>query len=129
MHRCIAIAITRFVSLLQESRYLLIDALVPDAMHKLVCQCIRNYRADSRAFACKRRNLHCDAHVAAGNKSTWALKISLSFRTSIYFYAHEVAMQTNSRSLVATIMTYVLTPNSEFLNWVNGLKVLLSSLF
>ena len=25
-------------------------------------------------FARKRRNLHCDAHVAAENKSTWLLK-------------------------------------------------------
>ena len=58
----------------------------------------------------KQRNLYCDAHVGAENNSTWALKTNgddsvLSFRTSVYFYVYEVAMQTNSRSLVATIMT------------------------
>ena len=31
-------------------------------------------KADSRELACKRRNLHCDGHVAAQNKGTWPLK-------------------------------------------------------
>ena len=31
-------------------------------------------KADSQAFARKRRNLHCDAHVAAQKKGTWPLK-------------------------------------------------------
>ena len=66
--------------------------------------------ADSWAFARKRRTLHCDAHVGSENKNTWTLKINahdsvLSFRTSVYFYHHEVALQTNSRSLIATIIT------------------------
>ena len=42
---------------------------------KCIRICLSIYsKADSRAFACKRRNLHCDAHVAVENKHTWPLK-------------------------------------------------------
>ena len=41
--------------------------------------------------------IDCDVHIAAENKSTWALKTKprdgvWSFRTSVYFYVYEVAM-------------------------------------
>ena len=49
---------------------------------------------DSRVYARKQRNLHCDVHVAAENKRKWALKTKprdgvWSFRTSVYFYVYE----------------------------------------
>ena len=59
-------------------------------------------KTDSQAFARKRRNLHCDAHVAAQNKSTWPLKtnardrlVYLSNLPLIFMYTYEVAMQKN----------------------------------
>ena len=66
-------------------------------------------KADSRVFARKRHNLHCDAPSALKN-STWALKTTandsaLSFLTCVYFYVYEVAMQNNLRSLDVTIIT------------------------
>ena len=45
-----------------------------------------------------------------------------SFRTSVYFYVYKVAMRTNSRSLVATIITYILTANGDFLTSVKAHK-------
>ena len=70
-------------------------------------------KADSRAFTCKRSNLHCDAHVAAENKSTWPLKTNahdsvLGFRTCVYFYVgiYEMGMQNvHRRSLLRSLQT------------------------
>ena len=63
-------------------------------------------KADSRAFGCKRRNLHGDTHVTAENKRprSWKqmhITAVLSYRTCIYFYVYEAAMQTNDLHIVA----------------------------
>ena len=48
------------------------------------------------SLASKRRNLHCDAQLAAENKR---------YETYGYFYINEVAMDTDAMSLAATAMT------------------------
>ena len=45
-----------------------------------------------------------------------------SFRISVYFYVYKVAMRTHSRSLVATIITKILTANGDFLTSVKAHK-------
>ena len=56
------------------------------------------------------RKLHCDAHVVVENKTREPLKTKpcaslFDFRTCGYFYVFKVAIQTNSRSFVATVIT------------------------
>ena len=40
--------------------------------------------------------------------------------TCVYFHVYKVAIQTTSRSLVATIITYILTANGDFLSSVKA---------
>ena len=58
-------------------------------------------KADSRAFSCKRPHLHSEAHVTVENirRLRWKqthMTAVLSYRTCVYFYVYEVAMQKNA---------------------------------
>ena len=86
-------------------------------------------KANSRAFARKRRNLHFYAHVPAENKRRCRWKqmhmtAVFSYRTCVYFYAYEVAMQTNTRPLGGYDHEQNTDRKRRFLNFRKGTEIL-----
>ena len=62
----------------------------------------------------KTNNVETEMHIS----------VVLSYQTCVYFYVYKVAMQTNSWSLVAIIMTKIFTATGSFFNFRKGTQVL-----
>ena len=58
-----------------------------------------------------------------GRFSDSASASHFDFQTCVYFHVYKVAIQTTSRSLVATIITYILTANGDFLSSVKAQRL------